>query len=44
MWEGVGIVMVVNGNINVEKYQEIFDENLWLVVVCYFFVGNYLFQ
>lgn len=34
---GVGILCIVDGYINVEKYIEIIDSNLWFVVVMYFF-------
>lgn len=32
-WDGIGMIILVNGNINVEKYLDILEENLWLVIV-----------
>ena len=41
---GVGTLASVDGNINSVKYQEILDDNLWLVLVHHFLDGNCIFQ
>lgn len=31
-WHGVGTITTVNGNISAEKFQQIQNDNLWLVI------------
>ena len=43
-WHGVGTLAKVNGNINVEKYEHIINDNLWPVVARHFQNDRYFFQ
>jgi hypothetical protein len=41
---GVGKLVFVDGNMNSEKYIEVLDDNLWVVVMKHFANKPYLFQ
>lgn len=42
--DGIGTIIPVNGNINVEKYQDILEENLWPVIARHFLRDGYFFR
>ena len=44
MYEGVGTLTVVDGNINAQKYIEVIDNFAWSVIACHFPDDNYVFQ
>jgi hypothetical protein len=44
IFNGVGTLATVNGNINAAKYIEILEENLWPVIVRHYPEENYIFQ
>jgi hypothetical protein len=44
MYEGVGTLTVVDGNINAQKYIEVIDNFAWPVIACHFPYNNYVFQ
>lgn len=43
-WDGIGTIIPVNGNINVEKYQDILEENLWPVIARHFLRDENFFR
>lgn len=43
-WDGIGTIIPVNGNINVEKYQDILEENLWPVISRHFLRDENFFR
>jgi hypothetical protein len=43
-FNGVGTLATVNGNINIAKYIEILEDNLWPVIVRHYPEENYIFQ
>ena len=44
IFNGVGTITVVDGNVNAQKYIDILEEQLWPVVVRHFPEDNYIYQ
>ena len=43
-WNGWGTLAKVTGNINSERYKEILEENIWLIIARHFPEDQYFFQ
>ena len=43
-YDGVGILTVVDGNINAQEYIEVVDNFVWPVIARHFLDDNYVFQ